>query len=648
MVGTVKIHSPRTPGSATSRGSVVRTHSPYCEATGPIVQEGFVASRISALQSVQRQRTFKRSHSRLSLTPCPTIKATSIYEPPTTPVSRAPQSLVPTPQCLNIIPSDCLPSKPPSSPIPPPSQVHQTWPDEHSLRIKFPVPRTAANHKHDVLDGSKMEEIGGSSKPRPEEKVILSPRAIPSQLAEPSFPWDSSMHGESATGLKCHKRSLRQRRSVADKLGAMVEHGWIGCDVFGKAFNDREGLEVNSPTFHIRKSRKTYRRSSTSDRGFPALEKDDKSSNRKLEALSKELGSADDPYCEANSRPNHLLYSAQPKKPETVQGVHSTNATVLRRSTTNATGSSESDKEPPRATEKRRAWTLHHPHCSNGDGGHRVKLRTLSNHAGIERQPFQPAHSGPQEPKRAKGVQHHHYGRFYPDIRLIRQLSPPTSEALSSRLSSSTAHQSSKSESRATSILGNLFAGKWLKMIVVDKKPQLRDLSRRSSAPIVGTMENIHTMAECGHGIDETDPVPLEHTAKPDPVARGAAEPDSMQDTPRPAVSQPEERRACPTPVSTAQKKTTPRDLTTSLMDPVSRSGQQQSSKQTQYSTAHSQASVHLAPAESRPGESPLSMQSDDKANGKGIKRVQVIVNLDGADDLIVEARLERKTKGEK
>ena len=57
----------------------MRSHSPYCEATGPIVDEGFVAARIRDLQRVYHQkRTTTQSHSPMS--PCPIYPKLQKYE----------------------------------------------------------------------------------------------------------------------------------------------------------------------------------------------------------------------------------------------------------------------------------------------------------------------------------------------------------------------------------------------------------------------------------------------------------------------------------------------------------------------------------------------------------------------------------------
>lgn len=76
--------------SASLGTSTVRSHSPYCEATGPIVDEGFVAARIHELQKAYHQAwTPTQSHSPMS--PCPIspklqkyehFSRTESYEPP--------------------------------------------------------------------------------------------------------------------------------------------------------------------------------------------------------------------------------------------------------------------------------------------------------------------------------------------------------------------------------------------------------------------------------------------------------------------------------------------------------------------------------------------------------------------------------------
>ena len=66
--------------SKASRDCIVRYHSPYCEATGPIVLEGTVAARIQALQNAQR-RSEKTARPLTPVSPLPTCRLTPDWRP---------------------------------------------------------------------------------------------------------------------------------------------------------------------------------------------------------------------------------------------------------------------------------------------------------------------------------------------------------------------------------------------------------------------------------------------------------------------------------------------------------------------------------------------------------------------------------------
>ena len=86
--------APQTPAS---ERSIVR--SPYCESTGPIVQEGFDASRIRALQDLDNKaRSTAHSHSPMAPYPprwlqiyCPRSHPTPAWS--TKPIVKSPESL---------------------------------------------------------------------------------------------------------------------------------------------------------------------------------------------------------------------------------------------------------------------------------------------------------------------------------------------------------------------------------------------------------------------------------------------------------------------------------------------------------------------------------------------------------------------------
>lgn len=73
---------------ASQSKSSIRSHSPYCEATGPIVEEGFVAAQVRAFQEAHSQAWISsRSHS--PMIPCSVNQKLQKYESFYTPKSQA-------------------------------------------------------------------------------------------------------------------------------------------------------------------------------------------------------------------------------------------------------------------------------------------------------------------------------------------------------------------------------------------------------------------------------------------------------------------------------------------------------------------------------------------------------------------------------
>ena len=63
------------------RDFVIRYHSPYCEATGPVVQPGTVAARIKALQKAQREFSEETGRSHTPTSPHPPCRLTPTWRP---------------------------------------------------------------------------------------------------------------------------------------------------------------------------------------------------------------------------------------------------------------------------------------------------------------------------------------------------------------------------------------------------------------------------------------------------------------------------------------------------------------------------------------------------------------------------------------
>ena len=108
-------------------------------------------------------------------------------------------------------------------------------------------------------DAVAVEDSTTIGRRTPSEDEILSPRAIPASLADPSKAWRDISQTESYDNDNSHIQNLRPKRSIADRLGSMVERGWVGCDVFGKAHNGREASDsiAGESTPHERVKRRT-------------------------------------------------------------------------------------------------------------------------------------------------------------------------------------------------------------------------------------------------------------------------------------------------------------------------------------------------------------------------------------------------------
>ena len=246
------------PNTPASPKSPVRYHSPYCEATGPIVQDGFVASRIRTLQALSNH-DFKpiRSHSPMLDCPRPWQHDHEHHIPPT-PESSAKAGIKghdgPTSATnkddhgsalLNANQEQCNQSSVQvmglSDAVPAQRLIDlqlQGHEDQSPIELSESS-TTRSPHSDDVA----IDDSTTVGRRTPSEDGILSPRAIPASLAEPSKVWRDISQTGSYDHDNCHEQNLRSRRSIADRLGSMVERGWVGYDVFSKARNSREASE---------------------------------------------------------------------------------------------------------------------------------------------------------------------------------------------------------------------------------------------------------------------------------------------------------------------------------------------------------------------------------------------------------------------
>ena len=245
------------PNTPASEKSPVRYHSPYCEATGPIVQNGFVASRIRTLQALSNH-AFKpiRSHSPMFECPRPWLHDQHHHIPPR-PGSPAKSSVEgydrPKSEINNDDHGNALSnrSQKPCNEVSvqmglsdavPAQRLIDLRPQAHQGQAPIELPESSGSrspHSDAVVtkDSTTIETR------TPSEDGILSPRAIHANLAEPPKAWMNISQPGSYDNDNSHNQNLRSRKSIADRLGFMVERGWVGCDVFGTAHNGREASE---------------------------------------------------------------------------------------------------------------------------------------------------------------------------------------------------------------------------------------------------------------------------------------------------------------------------------------------------------------------------------------------------------------------
>ena len=292
---------PKTP---ISEKSIVRNHSPYCESTGPIVHEGFVASRIRALQGLHNKAQ-STTHSHSPMTPCPPqslhnhrVRTSPTPAWSTKAVEKSPESLevevAEQPQEVEVVLNDSekllseLPAHlddPFDAIIPREVQESQKSPEKIPARKADYVgaimppqaqddpiePPESCVSNTPSTDALTTNESNKTEVHTPTNDAILSPRAIPAKLANPFNPWNDASGTESCDSEITPLRNIRPKISIADKLGSLVERGWVGMDVFGKAYNDRHISDDITFSTHMHSVRVKHRSQSSGDEARPFM-----------------------------------------------------------------------------------------------------------------------------------------------------------------------------------------------------------------------------------------------------------------------------------------------------------------------------------------------------------------------------------------
>ena len=197
-----------------------RDHSPYCEATGPIVHEGFVAARIKDFQALQNEPPGrKRSHS--PMISCPVPSWFKIYEPQTPPKTISTHS----------------------------RNTQKGSEHSRSSAVTRFGNRDVFEKQENHCKAERRRSFSGKAVSEGEE-TILGPRAIPAELVThldtPTRSQSKATCGKNTAKLR---QMLRSRRSVAEKLGSLVDRGWTQRDFLDDAFDETKLFGPPSPDF---------------------------------------------------------------------------------------------------------------------------------------------------------------------------------------------------------------------------------------------------------------------------------------------------------------------------------------------------------------------------------------------------------------
>ena len=453
-----KEQKPKTPRS------IVRNHSPYSESTGPIVQDGFVAARVRALQGFSDQ-TQNATRSPYPQTPCP-LQSYKSRSPTKPSFVFKPQEQHPFPGPIRPrrstiwdrrtgIPTATL-SKDPVLPC------GAKRSQDHLLAPRTRPYLLSRLKRDDVNDVPLVHSL-------PSEKSILSPHAIKADLVRPQTTWNCVLQTEGRNDDYAREQAAKPRGSIADKLGSMVERGWVGGDAFGQVYGDDDLVfDTTEPNLEISDTRADSRTDPVEEtyrlRQVPSY-------SRSL-SLSKTENRSASPKSKEKKAREYMSQSPQKRGKREVERSHALNSP--QRSSSDAGVPTELAIRKG----KRRAWTLHH------------FRRSECNHCGIQAE-ASPAswtnytwdhHSSKQGhgstdllPSREGSVAKSGFDLSTPRDERLGCDPAALSKRNRSRCSSANTKSSTRSGSRSTSLFKRF---PWYKVALVDKQPVADSFSK--------------------------------------------------------------------------------------------------------------------------------------------------------------------------
>lgn len=397
-------------------------------------------------------------------------------------------------------------------------------PNQRSLELSAPNTTSALLTNFDHNEHTPVERMSATGQQPFSTEGILSPHAIPPNLVEPSSSWGHLAHDTKFEYDGNLQQDIRPRRSIAEKLGSMVERGWVGCDVFGKFYDDRctpEDVPSQSDVGDLKTNRRSQSLGEESRLAEPQSHEPpvDPTIRYPVDSTVTTEGELCDSV--VHIVPHAVEGQLKPLADyDTQQASHITtppNAmdNVLRNS---------ADIEPncPNTATPRWGWSLHHAGLSKGIHNRQVQGRdTCATNATRRRSSDQDLELVNLSPSPEKKASDSGFNPIAAQDDRQSQRSIASSHTSSSRRVSASTNQSVKSASRSTSLFKKW---PWYKVVLMNKDQVLPNSPTREDASSMNegdTQHGLrlddatryprdasmkHTLTECGHPAEVDEP----------------------------------------------------------------------------------------------------------------------------------------------
>ena len=555
-------------------------------------------------------------------------------------------------------------------------------------------------------------------------KAISSPKPTLPLTRPPYKGWPYSHHDQGSHHTSNDSGPpIRPLDSVADRLGSLVDRGWVGCDVFGKAYSNRLASDIYASSDHSQKAKPIERRSNRDkslEEAWPARRVLYPEQGRTVRNDNEATMANEIHPSEGNDFKPMEHENCRKWRCETTLGSDSKAHTRIDSSEFDKSQASGSDKDIS-SNQIQGKTRGHHRYFMDCQSQH-SDLEKLSLSQEIDR------HLSQWENTRVIHCEHSSLAEVDPvsgpvdDHLHASSLAP---DLIDHSHNAANMQQSKEQPSRSASWFSKL-AG--FKLVLIDKAPIMQVLSRRTSEPAIGSVGGQHhyrhqhymkpqpaqttdenTLSGSEYLIPKIEPKPIlpksdalkvlsETTAGYD-SAMNVQTTEKPVDTPDSTLLQtghsPSESHSYSSRVTKAsnthahpsqkngldtisdEKPSKSSSLTRRLKEqsnpasciasisriaPISQEIRSASPNSEGIATGDiAGADDCKAPGDVLPrlktakivhpigedaNDTKKSTQWEVAGNGRGIKRVQVIVSLDGADDLMIDAKLLKTPKG--